>query len=100
MDAGAAFFLEILAFQFVLTAAVVALVARRFPRRLPVYRFVVPAAVPLMMLVLAIVSYSAVMAAHGARPEPMIVGRLVLAYAVLWLAGVLLASIVIRWVRR
>lgn len=100
MDAGAAFFLEILAFQFVLTAAVVALVARRFPRRLPAYRLIVPAAVPLMMLVLALVSYAAVMAAQGARPEGMVIARLVLAYAVLWLAGVLLASIVIRWMRR
>jgi hypothetical protein len=100
MDPGAAFFFEILAFQFVLTAAVIALVARRFPRRLAAYRFIVPAAVPLMMLVLALVSYGAVMEAQGARPEGMVIVRLVLAYAVLWLAGVLLASMVIRWVRR
>ncbi len=100
MDAGSAFFLEVLAFQFVFTVAVVALVARRYPRRIAAYRLIAPAAVPLLMLAVALFSYVSMMAAQGARPEGAIVARLVLAYAVLWLAGVLLATMVIRWTRR
>ena len=100
MNPDSAFFLEILAFQFVFTTAVIALIGRRFPRRVRRYRLIAPAAVPLMMATLAIFSYVTVMREHGATPETETIARLVLAYMVLWLAGVMLAGIVTRLVLR
>lgn len=100
MDSGSAFFAQALVLQFVFTAAVIALVARRYPARLPVYRFVVPGAVPVLLFAFA--SYAYVQLAHYQGLtigwEPL--GRLALAYAVLWLVGVLGASLVARLARR
>ncbi len=91
MDAAAGFFLAILGLQAVFTAAMMLLVGRRFPGRLKVYRFAAPAAVPALLF--ALVGFAA--ANGGAAGGPGL-GRVFLSDVVLWLTGVLFASLVIR----
>ncbi|USI73075.1 hypothetical protein [Sphingomonas morindae] len=103
MDPAAAFFFTVLALQAAFTGAVVLLVGRRFPARLPVYRFVVPAALPLVLLVLLLVGYAGANRSAGVAFGDihwLPLGRFVLAYAVLWLVGVLFASLLLRLMRR
>ena len=103
IDPAAAFFFTVLALQAAFTGAVVLLVGRRFPARLPVYRFVAPAALPLVLLVLLVIGYAG---AHRSAGIPVAainwlpLGRFVLAYAVLWLVGVLFASLLLRLIGR
>jgi len=107
MDPAALFFVILLLVQASFTGTIMWLVARRFPRRLPVYRFVAPAGVPLTMFVLVATSflagYDQYRAVNKARFDPAMLsplGLIFLAYAVLWLIGVVIASAVIRWTRR
>ncbi len=107
MNPAAAYFLVALALQAVFTTAVILLVARRFPARVRLYRWVAPAAVPLMLYTL--VSYAFVRAYLDfldqlGRPFEVTMlaplGRFAIGYGVLWLIGVLLAGLLIRFVRR
>ncbi len=107
MDVPTRFFLAILAVQLGFTGTLVWLVARRFARRLPLYRFVAPAGVPLLMFALVLFSflnnYDALRAAPNEPFHPSDLSPLfpiLLAYLVLWLVGILFASMVIRWTRR
>jgi hypothetical protein len=95
VDAAASFFFVILALQAVMTAAVILLVGRRFPKRLRVYRFVAPAALPLLLF--AMVAFAAVTGGDASGPN---LARIFLAYAVLWLFGVIFATMLIRWTQR
>ncbi len=107
MDGPSLFFLLLLLVQASFTGTMVWLVARRFPRRLRVYRFVAPAGVPLLMFAMVassfLASYDQFREANklpfdAAMLSPL--ARIFLAYAVLWLIGVAIASAVIRWTRR
>jgi hypothetical protein len=104
---AAAFFIVVLVMQAVFTASVILLVGRRFPARLRLYRWVAPAAVPVLMF--ALIAFSFVSTYLHAldtlrRPfEPAMLAPLAsiaLGYAVLWLAGVLFAGMLIRLVLR
>ena len=90
MDASAGFFAMLLAFQLLLTAALVALVGRSRPAMLPLYRWLAPAALPVLMLVL--IGSAALRGARGVALD-----RVVVSYLVLWLVGVLAAGLVIRF---
>jgi hypothetical protein len=107
MNPATAYFFVALSLQAVFTAAVIVLVARRYPARVRLYRWVAPAAVPLMLFTL--VSYAFVRAtldflSQVGRPfdatmlAPL--GRFAIGYGVLWLIGVLVAGLLIRLVRR
>jgi hypothetical protein len=107
MSPAAIYFFVVLATQAFFTAGLMWIVARRFPARVRIYRFVAPAAVPLFLFGLVSLSflgsYSELRtAAHSdfdlRALAPLL--NIFLAYAVLWLIGVLLASAVIRWTRR
>jgi hypothetical protein len=107
MNPAAAFFFIVLALQAVFTVATVWLVGRRYPARLRVYRFVAPAALPLLLFALVaysfLESFAELRAQAGIPFEPVLLaplGRIFLAYAVLWLFGVILANLVIRLTRR
>jgi hypothetical protein len=100
MDGPTAFFLLILALQAAFTGAVVVLVARRYPRRAGLYRFVAPAAVPMVLMLFVAHAYVQAFAGAGV---PIVYGplaRIALAYLVLWLAGLLWATLLVRLVRR
>jgi hypothetical protein len=90
MNPASTFFFTVLALQAVFTAAMVLLVGRRFPARLKVYRFVAPAALPILLFALV---------AFAAASGPNLL-RIFLSDAVLWLVGVLFGSLVIRLRRR
>ncbi len=103
MDPAAAFFFVVLALQAVFVAALVLLVGRRFPARLKLYRFVAPAALPILLWALASLAYLQSRHEAGLPPdmisyEPVV--RFFLGYAILWLIGVLWATMLIRWTRR
>jgi hypothetical protein len=95
VNPAAAFFFTVLALQAVFTAAMVLLVGRRFPARLKVYRLVAPAAVPTMLF--ALVAFAAVSNDAASGPN---LARIFLSDLLLWLVGVLFASLVIRLSRR
>jgi hypothetical protein len=107
MTPASAFFVTVLALQAVFTAAIVILVGRRYPARLRLYRWLAPAAVPVLLVVLVSVSFAASYSRFRAQAgaafdinlfSPLV--RIVLAYAVLWLIGVLFAGMLIRLVLR
>jgi hypothetical protein len=103
MDPAAAFFFVVLALQAVFVAALVLLVGRRFPARLRLYRFVAPAALPILLWGMASLAYLQSRHEAGLPPdmisyEPVV--RFFLGYAILWLIGVLWATMLIRWTRR
>lgn len=100
MDADARFLWVALALQIVFSVAVTALVARRWPARARAYRLIAPAALPLLLLLLAGYALWGLRVAQGLRVDLASLGRMLLAYAVLWLIGVLAAGIVLRRFRR
>jgi hypothetical protein len=103
MSPPAIFFFAVLASQLGFVAALLFLVIRRFPERLPVYRWIAPAAVPLLLFALATFAYVRITTSLGLPVDKVPlepVARLFLAYAVLWLVGVLFAGLLIRWMRR
>ena len=103
MDPAAAFFLVILCLQAVFVAAMILLVGRRFPQRLRVYRWVAPAALPLLLFAMATFAYLNVETGSGVPIASVPIApvmRLFVADAILWLAGVLFASLLMRITRR
>lgn len=103
MSPAAVYFFAVLATQALFTAGLTWIVARRFPARVKTYRFVAPAAVPVLLFLIVSLSYVGHMKAMGLTPSHMPPGPIAqffMAYAILWLIGVLLASAVIRWTRR
>jgi hypothetical protein len=102
MNPAASFFFVVLALQMVFVAALILLVGRRFPARLKLYRFVVPAALPILLWALASLAYWRALSEEGLPPDMISVapiGRFFLGYAILWLVGVLWATMLIRWTR-
>ena len=102
MSPAGAYFLAVLAAQAGFTIALIWIVARRFPARAPTYRFVAPAPGPILLFLIVSLSYVSHMKALGLLPAqvpPGPIAQFFMAYAVLWLIGVLLASAVIRWTR-
>ncbi|WP_019833020.1 hypothetical protein [Sphingomonas sp. PR090111-T3T-6A] len=103
MNPAAAFFFVVLALQAVFVAALVLLVGRRFPARLKLYRLVAPAALPILLWGMASLAYLQSRREMG-LPQDMIsyepVVRFFLGYGILWLIGVLWATMLIRWTRR
>ena len=107
MSGPAIFFFVVLATQALFTTGLMWIVVRRFPARARIYRFVAPAAVPLFLFGVVSISflssYSELRAAAHADFNPRLLAPLLnifLAYGVLWLIGVMLASAVIRWTPR
>lgn len=100
MDGPAAFFLLVLALQLVFTAAVVLIVARRFPARARIYRLIAPAALPLLIFAFVAAGYVRAFGQAGIPLSLGPLGRIALAYLVLWLVGVLWAVLLLRLVRR
>ncbi len=103
MDPAAAFFFVVVTLQAVFVAALILLVGRRFPVRLKLYRFVVPAALPILLWALASLAYWRALQEAGLPPDmisyaPIV--RFFIGYGVLWLVGVLWATMLIRWTRR
>jgi hypothetical protein len=93
--------------QLVFTSAVIVLVGRRFPQRLRVYRWLVPAAVPVMFYALVayrfVSTYLAYLDMTGqsfrtAMLAPL--GRFSIGYGVVYLFGLLLATGLVRLFRR
>jgi hypothetical protein len=103
MTPAAAYFFVVLATQACFTIGLTWIVARRFPARAPTYRFVAPAAVPILLFLIVSISYVRGLRLQGVPAEHVSatpIAQFFLAYAILWLIGVLLASAVIRWTRR
>ncbi|WP_419825088.1 hypothetical protein [Sphingomonas sp.] len=100
MDGPSAFFLLILALQAAFTAAVVVLVARRYPARAGAYRFVAPAAVPIVLMLFVAHAYVQAFAQAGMPLSYGPLARIALAYLVLWLVGMVWATLLVRLVRR
>jgi hypothetical protein len=103
MSPAAVYFFVVLATQAFFTAGLMWIVARRIPRRAQIYRFVAPAAVPILLFLIVSMSYVQGMKAQGVTMDTIAtapIAQFFLAYAILWLIGVLLASAVIRWTRR
>ena len=96
MDPDAGFFLAVLVLQAVFTGAVILIVEWRLPTRTRMYRFIAPAALPVLMFAFAV--FAAVQLYSGALPSDF--ARMALAYAVLWLAGVIFASLLLSITRR
>jgi hypothetical protein len=101
---AAVFFFAVLATQMLFTGVLVWLVARRFPARLRLYRFVAPAAVPLLLFGIVFAGFYSwahhEYATGFDTPSLAVLGRIFLAYGVLWLFGVIWASMIARWTRR
>jgi hypothetical protein len=100
VDGAAGFFLFVLVLQLVFTGGLMWIVARRFPRRARAYRFVAPAALPVLMFVYVAQNYIEAYRAAGIALTWGPLGRIALAYAVLWFVGVLWATLVLRVARR
>ncbi len=107
MHPAAAFFLIVLAMQAVFVAAVILLVGRRFPARIRLYRWVAPAAVPMLLFMLVsyayVTEYLGILQITGGTFDPVRLaplGRFAIGYGVLWLIGVLFAGMLIRLVLR
>ena len=103
MSPAAIYFLAVLATQIGFTVALLFIVVRRFPARVATYRFVAPAAVPILLFLIVSLAYVGHMRAEGIPAGQVAtapIAQFFLAYAVLWLIGVVIASAVIRWVRR
>ena len=99
MDSASAFFMLALVLQAVFTAAVVLIVRWRFPRRLAVYRLIAPAAVPALLFALVAFAYASARSQAGLPLDAggwETIARFGIAYIVLWIVGVLFASLVIR----
>jgi hypothetical protein len=103
MSPAATFFFVVLATQAFFTIGLMWIVARRFPARTPSYRFIAPAPVPIFLFLVVSLHYVESLKAQGVPVSRIATGPIAqffLAYAVLWLIGVILASAVIRWTRR
>lgn len=103
MSPAAIFFFAVLAAQAGFTIALMWIVARRFPARAASYRFIAPAPVPILLFLIVSLHYVESLKGQGVPADRVATGPIAqffLAYAVLWLIGVLLASAVIRWTRR
>jgi hypothetical protein len=103
MDPAASFLLVVVSLQAVFVAAVILLIGRRFPKRIPVYRWVAPAALPMLLFLMATFAYVNIETGQGiavGSVELTPVLRLFLADATLWLLGVLFASLLVRLTRR
>jgi hypothetical protein len=100
-----AFFIVVVVMQVVFTTSVILLVGRRLPARLRLYRWVAPAAVPILMFALIAFSFvSTYLHFIEIEKRPfdatMLVplGPIAVGYGVLWLVGVLLAGMLMRLV--
>lgn len=103
MDPATTFFLSVLILQLGFTGSLMWIVARRFPRRARLYRFVAPAAVPGLLFTIVAVGYLAQRRQMGQRfllTDGEALLRFFLAYFILWLVGLVFASMIVRWTRR
>jgi hypothetical protein len=103
MDPATTFFLSVLILQAGFTGALMFIVARRFPRRAALYRFVAPAAVPGLLFAIVTTAFLSARREMGLRfglTDAEAVLRFFLAYFVLWLVGMIFASMILRWARR
>ena len=104
MDPAAQIFFLMLAAQFTFTGLLMWSVARRFPARLRLYRFVAPAPVPIFCFAMAITGFLAWMRQQHLpnwdEASTGIVLRMAVSYVVLWLVGVVWGSLIARWTRR
>ena len=93
-----------MALQAVFVAALILLVGRRFPARLPLYRFVVPAALPILLWALASLAYWRALTEEGLPPDMIstapIAPLLPRTMRSCGWCGVLWATMLIRWTRR
>jgi hypothetical protein len=100
---AAIFFFVVLAAQAFFTIGLIWIVVRRFPKRAASYRFIAPAPVPILLFLIVSLHYVESLKAQRVPLETIDKGPIAqffLAYAVLWLIGLILASAVIRWTRR
>jgi hypothetical protein len=103
MDPATTFLLSVLVLQAGFTGTLVWIVARRFPRRAALYRFVAPAAVPGLLFTIVTTAFLSARRQMGQRfalTDAEAVLRFFLAYFVLWLVGVIFAGMIVRWTRR
>ena len=103
MDPAASFLLVVVSLQAVFVAAVILLIGRRFPRRIAAYRWVAPAALPVLLFLMATFAYIATETDEGIgldQVQLVPVLRLFLADATLWLLGVLFAGLLTRLWKR
>jgi hypothetical protein len=97
MDADTvSFFLLVLLAQTLFTAVIIFIVASWVPQRLPLFRFVAPTAIPLLLFAFAVWAWLA--AVSDATPRD--IGRLALAHGTLWLCGLVWATVLMRLSRR
>jgi hypothetical protein len=103
MDPATTFFLSVLILQAGFTGALMFIVARRYPRRAALYRFIAPAAVPGLLFTIVTSAFVAGRRQMGQRfalTDAEAILRFFLAYFVLWLVGMIFASMIVRWTRR
>lgn len=103
MDPATTFFLSVLILQLGFTGSLLWIVARRFPRRARIYRFIAPAAVPGFLFAIVTIAFLAGRRqsnGHLGLTDAEAVLRFFLAYVILWLVGMVFASMVVRWTRR
>lgn len=99
----AAFFFIVLATQALFTVGLIWIVVRRFPKRVASYRFIAPAPVPVLLFLIVSLHYVESLKAQGVPLDTIDKGpiaQFVMAYAILWLIGLILVSAVIRWTQR
>jgi hypothetical protein len=103
MSPASIFLFVVLATQAFFTVGLMWIVARRFPARRRSYRFLAPAPVPILLFMIVSLHYVESLKAQGMPIDKIAIGAIAqffMAYAVLWLIGVILTSAVIRWTRR
>jgi hypothetical protein len=103
MDPATLFFVSVLVLQAGFTGSLIWIVARRFPRRAALYRFVAPAGVPGFLFAIVSIAFLSAHRQMGQRfalSDAEAVLRFFLAYFVLWLVGVIFAGMILRWMRR
>ncbi|WBO21426.1 hypothetical protein [Sphingomonas abietis] len=107
MNPATSYFLIVLALQAAFTAGLILLVGRRFPARLRLYRWIAPAPVPILFFLLVVYAFvgTYVQFLHDTgmpfKASMLLpIGRFAIAYAVLWLIGLLFAGMLIRLVFR
>jgi hypothetical protein len=102
MSPDAAIFFATIGAQLFFTGLLMWIVARRVPKRVRLYRFLAPAPAPIFFGGMAVLAFLAWPGRHmlAASTEAGIMIRMVIGYLVLWLVGVLWASMVARWTQR
>ncbi|MBA2936299.1 hypothetical protein HZF05_19630 [Sphingomonas sp. CGMCC 1.13654] len=102
MSPDALIFFATVGAQLFFTGLLIWIVARRVPKRVRLYRFVAPVPVPFFcggMAVFAFLNWPG-RQMLASSTETGILARMVIGYLVLWLVGVLWASMVARWTQR